>query len=166
MTVWYGMWLRSFFPRESIHHPSSIPRSFYEDLPDLLSTVPPNLLGLTEDQAEQLREEERRKQKEERSAIDGDDAAATGDDEEPSSAGGAGEGAGGGEGEGGDDELLLVEEMKGLAVAEGEEGGDKEKGDGEGAEEVSKHFSSRRILHTSRRFLGAVTSISPGFLPG
>lgn len=39
-------------------------RSFYEDLPDLLSTVPPSLLGLTEEQAEQLREEERARQRE------------------------------------------------------------------------------------------------------
>lgn len=99
-------------------------RSFYEDLPDLLSTVPPNLLGLTEEQAEQLRDEERRKQKEERSAIE--------------DGGGSGEGEGederSGEAGGGDQEaLLLAEEMKGLAVVVEE--GDQGEEDGGGSEE-------------------------------
>lgn len=85
-------------------------RSFYEDLPDLLSTVPPNLLGLTEDQAEQLREEERRKQKEERSA-------ATAEEGE-----GEGEATGNPSGE---DELALVDEMTGLSVVEE---GDEDRG--------------------------------------
>eukprot|EP00752_Nemacystus_decipiens_P014194 g12623.t1 len=126
-------------------------RSFYEDLPDLLSTVPPNLLGLTEEQAEQLRDEERRKQKEERSAIEDVDGGE-----------GAEEGSGeaGKDGPGDGDVLLLAKEMKGLAVIEegvereedggggsdeededgkGEGDGDEDGEDGEGGEYISRN---------------------------
>ena len=131
-----------------IHPPLPIysPRSFYEDLPDLLNTYPPNLLGLTEEEAEKLREEERAKQKERANAAN-------------TNAGGEGGGDGETEGgqvvESGDD--ALTEEMKGLALGDGEErgnrGGDEEadagggdgKGDGGASdEEVSSSTRSRR----------------------
>lgn len=81
-------------------------RSFYEDLPDLLNTVPPNLLGLTEEEAEQLREEERSKQKgSATAAVDEDESTGTGDD-------------------------VLVGELEGLSVSgageDDREGSDKE----------------------------------------
>lgn len=149
-------------------------RSFYEDLPDLLNTVPPNLLGLTEDQAEQLRGEERVKQKEraatetaDSSDVD-DGSAANGnaaaevdgveDNEAASKEGGKGDGDREGTEGGGD---VLVDELKGLSL------GDDGDGDGEGCtdEEVGPkcmfYFccgvkcdtSNLRLIH----FFGALT---------
>lgn len=95
--------------------------------------MPPNLLGLTEEQAEQLRDEERRKQKEERSAVE-DGADGEEEEEEEEFSGDAGKGEGGG----GDGEAMnLAEEMKGLAVVEeGDEGEeDGGGGDGDGSDE-------------------------------
>lgn len=92
---------------------SSLFRSFYEDLPDLLNTYPPNLLGLTEEQAEQLREEERAKQKERIANA---------------SLEGVGEGGLETDGGGGDNDTV-VEGMKGLSL---EEGGEEGRGDGMG----------------------------------
>lgn len=75
--------------------------------------MPPNLLGLTEEQAEQLRDEERIKQKDRSAAAADTDESADG--ELPAEAG-LGEG-------GGEDDAALVEGMKELAVVEeGEEG--------------------------------------------
>lgn len=98
--------------------------------------MPPNLLGLTEDQAEQLRDEERRKQKERSAIEDGDGGDGGGDEdgvEEGSFSGEAGKAGGGGD----EDALLLAEEMKGLAVVEeGDEG--EENGGGGSDEEVNE----------------------------
>ena len=108
-------------PTLSPPHPPLYCRAFYEELPDLLNTVPPNLLGLTEEQAEQLREEERKKLRE-RNAADHQEADASGGD---GGEGGEEGAAGGGEGE----EDVLVEELGRLSmVEEGEEG----VGDGDG----------------------------------
>lgn len=115
-------------------------RSFYEDLPDLLSTVPPNLLGLTEEQAEQLREEERKKQRE-RNATDHQEADTVAD------GGGIGEGGEGGAGTG-DGEDVLVEELTGLSVGgEGDEEGAEGAGGGDGGsdDEVGAYVGIRMV---------------------
>lgn len=105
-------------------------RSFYEDLPDLLNTVPPNLLGLTEEQAEQLREEERAIQRDRAAGI----ATAEDDPEGPGE-----EGVDAGEGEGQEDDAdRIAEELKGLSVGDGvEEEEDGEEGDSEDEVRVS-----------------------------
>lgn len=117
--------------------------------------MPPNLLGLTEEQAEQLRQEERAKQKERAAGVATSDADASTEEDGSGEAGGAGD----------DDDAdgdKLAEELKGLSIGDGEDGGKREQhaaaaADDEDGKETSGHRVSddevRRLANPPFRLL-------------